>query len=427
MPEEPKVTCPKCLHVFAITEAMTAAIEAKLQAKHAQDAAVREQAIAAREQSIVAAEAELARAKSSIEAQVESRLRKERAEIADDEARKARLALESDLTGKDRLIKQLGETISSLNSKLGAAQEAEATLLRKERELNDAKRELELSVEQKVTASLEAVREQARREVEETLKLKVREGELKIAQMAQQIDGLRKKAEEGSGQSQGEAAELELEETLRARFNGDTIEPVPKGQFGGDILHRVVGATGTAGTILWESKRTRNWSDGWMPKLREDKRTAGAEIAIIVTQALPKGIQNFDLVDGVWITAPRFAIPLAVILRQSLIDLADVRVAGENRHTKMDLVYAYLTGPRFKAHVESLVEHFTEMQDGLRKERKWVTAKWAEREKQLELMLLATASMYGDIRGIAGRSLPAVEGLSLPPIDPQEDARRLDA
>lgn len=418
---EATVVCPKCRHEFAISEAVTASIESKLQAKYLEESAKREKSIAAREQSLAASQAAIARAQAGIDEQIAAKLQSERVAIATDEARKARLALESDLTGKDRMITQLGETISTMNAKLGDAQKAQADLLRKQRELDDAKREVELTVEKRVQESIGTAREQAKKEAEESLKLKVAEGEHKIASMAKQIDDLKKKAEEGSQQRQGEVAELELEATLRAKFTRDTIEPVPKGQFGGDAVHRVVTMTGqVAGTILWESKRTKTWSDGWLSKLREDQRAAKAEIAIIVTQILPKGVQSFDLLEGVWVTSPGFVVPLAVALRQSLVDLADARIAGEGQQTKMELVYQYLMGTGFKQRVQALVEQFTEMQDSLRKEQKWVTSKWAEREMQLELILKATAGMYGDLRGIAGRSLPQVEGLTLPALEAGE-------
>lgn len=418
---EATVVCPKCRHEFAISEAVTASIESKLQAKYLEETAKREKSIAAREQSLVASQAALAKAQAGIDEQVAAKLQTERTKIASEEAKRARLALESDLTGKDRMITQLGETISTMNAKLGDAQKAQADLLRKQRELDDAKREVELTVEKRVQESIGTAREQAKKEAEESLKLKVAEGEHKIASMARQIDDLKKKAEEGSQQRQGEVAELDLEATLRAKFARDTIEPVPKGQFGGDAVHRVVTMMGqVAGTILWESKRTKTWSDGWLSKLREDQRAAKAEIAIIVTQILPKGVQSFDLIDGVWVTSPGFVVPLAVALRQSLVDLADARIAGEGQQTKMELVYQYLMGIGFKQRVQALVEQFTEMQDSLRKEQKWVTSKWAEREMQLELILKTTAGMYGDLRGIAGRSLPQVEGLTLPALEAGE-------
>ena len=169
--------------------------------------------------------------------------------------------------------------------KLGEAQKVQAELMRKQRELDDARRELDVTVEKKVQESLVAVRHKAKQEAEDSLKLKVTEKEEPISSMQRQIEKLRRRAEQGSQQLQGEAFEIELEAVLRAKFPRDIIEPVPKGEFGGDVLHRVVGPSGhVCGTILWESKPTKNWSDTWLPKLREDQRTAKAEIARIVSR-----------------------------------------------------------------------------------------------------------------------------------------------
>ena len=149
---------------------------------------------------------------------------------------------------------------------------------------------------------------------------------------------------------------------------------MPKGEHGGDVIHRVVGPIGQpCGTILWESKRTKNWSDGWLAKLREDQRAAKAEIALIVTQALPKDVETFNLIDGVWVTGHRCAIPVAIALRHSLIELAAARQAGEGQQSKMELVYQYLTGPRFRHRIEAIVEKFADMNEDLDKERKTMT------------------------------------------------------
>ena len=163
--------------------------------------------------------------------------------------------------------------------------------------------EMDLTIEKKVQGSLAAVREKAKHDAEEGLKLRVLEKEEQIASMQRQIEDLKRKAEQGSQQLQGEVQELELEATLRSKFPHDLIEPVPKGEFGGDVLQRVMGPFGQpCGTILWESKRTKNWADGWLTKLRDDQRKAKADIALIVSNALPKGVHTFDHVDGVWVT-----------------------------------------------------------------------------------------------------------------------------
>ena len=268
---------------------------------------------------------------------------------------------------------------------------------------------------------LGSVRDKAKLEAEEALKLRVQEKEEQISSMGKQIEELRRKAEQGSQQLQGEVLELELESLLRSKFPLDLIEPVPKGEFGGDALQRILGVSGQpCGTILWESKRTKNWTEGWLAKLRDDQRKASAELALLITTALPKGVTSFDLVDGIWVAEPRCAIPVAIALRQSLIEIAKVRQAGDGQQSKMELVYDYLTGPRFRHRIEAIVEKFSDMQSDLDKERKTTTRLWAKREAQIRGVIESTVGMYGDLQGIAGKALQEIEALSPPALEAPE-------
>jgi hypothetical protein len=309
--------------------------------------------------------------------------------------------------------------------RFGEAQKEQAALLRKQRELDDAKRELELTVEKRVQESLTEIRQKAKAEAEESLKLKVVEKEQQIASMQRQIDELKRKAEQGSQQLQGEALEFGLEAKLRASFPLDAIEPVSKGEFGGDVLQRVVGPAGQAcGAILWEAKRTKNWTDGWLPKLRADQRAGGAELAILVSKALPKEVETFGYVDGIWVTDFPFIVPLAMALRQSLIELAGARQAREGQATKMELVYQYMTGPKFRHRVEAIVEKFSDMQADLDRERKTMTRLWAKREAQIQGVVESTVGMYGDLQGIAGKAFKEIEGLETPLLEARPAASR---
>jgi len=274
-----------------------------------------------------------------------------------------------------------------------------------------------------VRDNLAAVRDKAKLEAEDALKSKVTEKETQIAGMQRQIEELRRRAEQGSQQLQGEALEIELESLLRGRFPRDLIDPVPKGEFGGDVLQRVLGPNGqTCGAMLWESKRTKAWNESWLGKLRDDQRAAKAEIALIVSSTLPKSVETFDLVDGVWVTDPRFAMPLAIALRQSLIELAGSRLAQEGQQNKMEMVYTYLTGPRFRLRIDAIVEKFTDMQVDLDRERKVMMRMWAKREEQLRGVLDSTAGLYGDIQGIAGRAMQEIESLDVLMIEANGEA-----
>ncbi|MGD2112197.1 MAG: DUF2130 domain-containing protein [Gammaproteobacteria bacterium] len=423
---EPTIICPNCHTEIRLTESLAAPLIESTRRQFEQQLARKDTDIARREQAIRDREQQLAESRGRLEeqvaAQVEAQLKRDRARIAAEEARKAKTALASDLEEKSRALADLQDLLKARDAKLAEAQQVQADLMRKQRELDDARRELDLTVEKRVNDGLAATREQARKEAEQAQRLKVAEKEQTISAMQKQIEDLKRRAEQGSQQLQGEVLELELEELLKSRFPFDRIEPVPKGEFGGDVVQRVTGAGGQySGAILWESKRTKHWSDTWLPKLREDQRTAKAEIAVIVSQALPRDVDTFEMVDGVWVIHPRAALPVAAILRQSLIDVAQARQAGEGQQSKTEMIYQYLTGPRFRQRVEAIVEAFSTMQSDLDRERKAIMKQWAKRDEQINRVMQATVGMYGDLQGIAGRTLQEIEGLSLDLLEGPED------
>jgi hypothetical protein len=415
---EPTITCPSCKSEIKLTESLAAPLLEATRRQFQQQLAQKDSDIAKREEVMLMREKRLAndtrRLQEQVESQVADQLKTQRTRIVEEEARKAKQANAVELEHKARELADLQAALQQNNAKLADAQKAQAELIRKQRELDDAKRELELTVEQRVQENLATAREQAKREAEESLNLKVKEKDQTIASMQQKIEELKQKAEQGSQQLQGEVQELELENLLRAKFPFDSIEPVPKGEFGGDVLQRVVSQSGqVSGTILWESKRTKNWSDGWLVKLREDQRAAKAEISVIISQVLPKGVESFDIVDGVWVASPRVVLPVANILRDSLIQISLARQVSQGQQSKTELVYQYLTGPRFKQRVEAIVEAFTAMQDDLNAEKKVIQRQWAKRETQIENVMQSTVGMYGDLQGIAGKSFQEIEGLGL--------------
>jgi hypothetical protein len=451
---EPTIICPSCKGEVKLTESLAAPLieatrrqydeklarqnaevaqrEAALKLREQQLAVERETVDAAvanklreerarllaesakREQAVVDREAALKRERESLDATVTARLARARTEIAAEEAKKAQLLLGNDLEQKAKEVADLLAVLKSRDEKLAEAQKAQAEMLRKERELEDARRELDLTIEQRVTAMLGQTKADARREAEEALSLKLNERELTIESMKRQIEDLKRKAEQGSQQLQGEALEIQLETLIAGKFPFDTVSPVPKGEHGGDILQKVMTPQGVAcGTILWESKRTRNWSDGWLAKLREDQRQAKAEIAVIVSAVLPKEVETFDQIDGVWIVHPRAVLPMAMSLRHMLIEVHCARQAGEGQQTKMEMIYHYLTGPKFRLRVQAIVEAFSTMGEDLAKEKKAIMRQWAKREEQINRVMEATVGMYGEMQGIAGKSLGEIEGLAV--------------
>ena len=313
---EPVIQCPHCQGDIKLTESLAAPfIRAREAEFKRQDAGLREREAAVRAQ------------RDTLDAQIAERVATERKKVEEEAQRKARLALGTELESSKRELVEANELLKLRDQKLAEAQRAQAELIRKQREVEEQKREIELTVEKRVSAAVGEMRSKARQEVESELKLKVTEKDQVIQSMQRQIEELRRKAEQGSQQLQGEVQELELESLLGSAFVFDTITRVPKGEFGGDVLHRVVmNQTGAVcGTILWESKRTKTWSDGWLAKLRQDQRAAKADIAVIVSQAMPKGVKQFELIDGVYVVSPQCVRPVAEMLRGLLVEVAGVR------------------------------------------------------------------------------------------------------
>lgn len=415
---EPTIVCPNCGTEIKLTESLAAPLIDATRKQFEAKIAAKESDVAKREDQIRAQKRDLEDAKKAIDDKVNEKLKVQLKVVARDEARKAKLAIGADLEQKSKELADLQEILEKRDQKLAEAQKAQADLLKKQRELDDQKRELDLTIEKRVQASVEDVRSKAKKEAEDELKLKVSEKEEQIASMQRRIEELKQKAEQGSQQLQGEAMELELENMLRTKFPFDSIEPVPKGEFGGDVVQRVVSPSGlVCGSILWESKRTKSWSDAWLAKLRGDQRAAKAEICLLVSQALPKDVDSFEQIDGVWVAGPKYALPLVVALRHSLIEVANSRSSQEGQQTKTELVYEYLTGPRFRHRIEAIVEKFSDMEADLKRERKAMTRLWAKREAQIQGVIESTVGMYGDLQGIAGRSFKEIEGLEMPLLD----------
>ena len=422
---EPTIKCPKCNQEIKLTESLAAPLVEATRNRFEQLLAQKDIDVIQREKEIDLAEEKLVHAKQSLDDQVllkvKDQLIKERTRIIDEETKKAKRAVATDLAQKEKELTELQTVIEINQEKLAEAQSAQANTIKKERELDDARREIELTVEKGIRDKLIETRERAKREAEESLKLNIAEKDQTISSMQSKIEDLMKKADQGSQQLQGEVQELDLEENLRREFSLDVIEPVPKGEFGGDVVQRVVSVSGQlCGMILWESKRTKNWSDGWLPKLREDQRAAKADIAVIVSQSLPKGLDTFQTIDGVCVTHPRLVLPVASLLRQSLIEVAQSRQAIQGQQAKTEMVYDYLTSPRFRQRIEAIVEAFSTMQTDLEREKKVITKQWAKRDEQINRVMKSTVGMYGDLQGIAGKSLQEIESLEMQLLEADE-------
>lgn len=355
-----------------------------------------------------------------------------------DEAKKVRAEAQKAAEAKfareaEEKVRLKDQELADVQTKLGEATKAQATLLKKEREVEERARQLEVEVEKKIAEEARRAHEAAAKTADEKVatvleqqKLVDEQHRLQIEGMQKMISDLKRRAEQGSQQLQGEAQEVVLRDLLVSTFDDDDIEDVAHGARGADALQKVRGATAgggaslDCGSILWESKRTKAWSDEWLAKARDDQRAAGAAIAIIVTQAMPADIKGFGLKDGVWVCAWPHATALGAAMRAGLVEVALARRASEGRGEKMQMLYDYLTGNEFRNRVGGFVDAFKEMQEQLDKEKRAMLVSWQRREKLMSRAQQNVAAFYGDLQGIAGRQLRDLPTLALE--EPSTDA-----
>jgi hypothetical protein len=315
----------------------------------------------------------------------------------------------------ERELKAKDGALSELNAKVEEAQKAELAVRRERQQVEAEKKEIELTVARRLDEERHRIRQSTQKEDDERYRFNLAEKDKVIDDMRRQIDDLRRKSEQGSQQIQGEVQEVALETVLRSAFPKDEIDPVPNGRAGSDVLQRVVGLNGlVCGTILWESKRTKHWSDSWLGKSRDDQRAVDAQIGVIVTATLPKDVDAFDRKDGVWVVGFAHVAALGRTLRHLLIQAALAKVSGEDREGKSNRVYSYVTGPEFRQRVGAIVEAYFTLRQEIETEKRTHKTRWARQERSLELLLDGTGRLYGDLQGIVGKSMPEIEGLEAP-------------
>ena len=271
---------------------------------------------------------------------------------------------------------------------LEKAEQQELELRKRQRELEEKEKTFELEMNRKLDTERQ-IRDKVLYEIEGSHRLKDLEKDKQLADMRKQIEELKRKAEQGSQKMQGEVLELELEQLLRDEFCFDEFESIASGIKGADILQTVKTQAGrVCGKILWETKRTKNWSDGWIQKLKDDQRAAKADLAVIVSEILPQGFHHFRQIETIWVTDIPSAISLALALRTLLIQVARTKEIQTGKEEKKEIVYSYLTGPEFRNRVQAIMEAFIGMKQDLDTEKRSMEKYWARREKQIEKIIL---------------------------------------
>ncbi len=282
------------------------------------------------------------------------------------------------------------------------------------RELRDGDRKRELEFQKKLDSLVEKIREEEAKKVDEKSNFKIAELQKKLEDTQKALTEAQKKSNQGSQQLQGEVLELDLEKRLRGMFPNDDIEPVGKGVSGGDIVQKVKNSYGQlAGTILWETKRAE-WRPSWIPKLREDARKVDASIAVLVSEDLPKDVNNFSIVNGVLVTSYIFALPMAQILRPHIMQIARAKSTAAHKDEMLESLYTYLQSETFRHRFEAYAEGIVEMQRDLETEKRSTMRNWKRRETQIKKSLDNLVNMYGELQGVMGKSLPDIRILSLP-------------
>jgi hypothetical protein len=421
-----EVACPKCSHGFALSDGISRqAIE-----RHAEDF---DRSLAQRTKELEAGLAAEAKRRAEREAAQQVSALKEALAAAEAAAKAQKAQLEKareQATAQAREafeleLKSAKEALAAKEGALERFRSEELELRRRLRDVEEARKNQELEYQRKLDEERKRIQETARTSLAEEFGRKEQQMRAQLESAQREAADLKRKLEQGSQQLQGEALECGLEEMLRAAFPMDEIVEVPKGVNGADLLQRVRSPSGQlCGTIVWEAKQTKNWSAGWIQKLKDDQQAVGAELAVLVTAAMPKDVREpFVRQADIWVTTFAAARPLAEALRSTLVEMHKLRQANLGRNEKMALVYEYICSPQFAQRVKSVVEGFRVMREELEAERAAMTRIWKKREMQLTRMTSGILGVVGDLQGIgedSGGSLESIAVLSSPELGESE-------
>ncbi len=310
-------------------------------------------------------------------------------------------------------LKSLEEERNQKAQQIVEFEKRQLDLLRDKSELEQKQKNFEYELEKRLLETRPKIEEEVLKRGQEIFDLRMKEKEIQMESLKKTIEELNRKSEQGSMQVQGEAPEVLLEEILHEAFPFDTIEEIRKGTEGADSIQTIRNSTAkVCGSIIYESKRTKNWSNGWIDKLKSDMRSRNADVAVLVTQVFPKGIDRFGEKDGVWVCTFSDVVAVASILRDTLLKIAEAKKFEENKGTKAQLIYGYLTSNEFKLQWNSIIEAYLSMKNNIEKEKVLAEKQWREREKQLYKIFKGATGFIGSIRGLGGmeiQELPSLE------------------
>jgi hypothetical protein len=413
-----ELKCPNCGHSIDVENVMAADIEQKYQQQFKEKLKESLEGVEEEKKRLAQQQAEFEEKKKKENEKFMQRLQQEKLKMETELQEQLTKSIATDFENKVRMLENNNK---DSEEKLLQARKKELEFLQKEQLILNKEAELEITLQKKLQEEREKLSEQIRQQEfaknelkENNYQLKLKEMQLQIDEQKKLAEEMRRRAEQGSMQRQGEVLELLLEEILKDNFPFDIVEEVGKGVEGADCIQTVRNNSGKeCGKIIYESKRTKTWSNNWVDKLKTDKRNRGADVAILVTQVFPKDMERFGERDGIWICNFNEVVGVSHLLRNGIIRINDVQRSQENKGDKMQMLYDYLTGNEFRGQMEAIVEGFMSMKQGITKERIQMEKLWKEREKQLEKVLISTSGMYGSVKGIAGASvgdIPLLDG-----------------
>lgn len=402
-----QITCPNCRHQFVMEDAFAADIEKEMRGKMETEWRKRVDALQNEKNQLAQIRQQVEQQKQSQQEELTRLLESEKSKLQATLSENIRKSVSETYENQLQLLQQAN---NEQEEKLKDARRQELDFLRKEQDLLAKEQEIEISIQKKLLEERNLLTEKIRREEADRNQLKDHEHQLKLAELAKQLEDqrklaeeMRRKAEQGSTQLQGEIQELVLEELLKGSFPFDEIAEVGKGVRGADCIQLIRNQFGQeCGKIIYESKRTKDFARDWLEKLKADMRSQGADIAILVTQAMPKDMERFGEKEGVWICTFAEVRALAHVLREGIIKVAGALKTQENRGDKVHMLYGYLTSGEFAEQWKAIREGFMAMKISIQKEKDAMEKIWKAREKQLEKVLLNAAHIKGSIEGIAG-------------------------
>ncbi|NCI51140.1 DUF2130 domain-containing protein [Sediminibacterium roseum] len=401
-----KITCPNCNTEFEPGESTRVQIENELRGKMEEWRKKKDEEFKKREQLF---DQQLKAKEEETRKQIDA----EKKRLKDELESSIRKSMASDFENQIQLLKQSDQ---EKEEKLREARKKELEFLQKEKMLQTKEEELELTLQRQLMEERERLKEQLQKDEAEKLSMKEQEFLLRLKEKDKQLEDqkklveeMRRKGEQGSTQLQGEVLELTLETLLKTEFSNDDIREVKKGEEGGDIIQEVRNELRkSCGVIVWETKRAKNWSDKWIDKLKEDTQKGNADIAVLVTQTVPKDVDRFGRKDGIWICCLADVKLVASILRESLIKHYETTRVLDNVSDKKETLYKYMTSNEFKQKWEAIITTYMNMQKQITKEKIRVSKDWAEREKQLQIMLHNSMGFLGDVKGIGGLEIKEI-------------------